>query len=485
MRRIEALDLARPAARCPRARRVAIIASASSTVDRHRLLDQRVAAARRAPARAPRGAPPSGPRSTPPRTRRAARRRVANARQPCRAGDARARARRRGRRRRPARAVGSARRRARASRPTRPRPTRRRAPVPGRAHRSEPARRASRRSARGARPRRTPGTTRADRADRVGDACAASRNRMRYARSSASRVSRANPRRSRPTRVDARRAAAGCPPTLTNGATSCDDARAAADHRVAADAHELVDHRAAADDRPVLDGDVARELHRVRDDDVVAELAVVRDVRVGHEQAVAADPRRRARLGGEVERSTYSRISVWSPTSRYDGSPAYLRSCGGAADHRAVVDAGSRARSCVQPVTSAWLPTRVRSPIRDVRADRPRPASTRHAGAELRAIVDERRGMDRGASSTAAGRRRSRAARPRPRAGRRRTPRPCIFAVAPAELEQRELEAQLVAGRHRPAEARAVDAHEVHQLVVGIVDRVEQQHARRPAPSPR
>ena len=60
---------------------------------------------------------------------------------------------------------------------------------------------------------------------------------------------------------------------------------------------------------------------------------------------------------------------------------------------------------------------------------------------------------------------------------RRRTLRRASCRSGPCSFSSVELETQLVAGQHRAAELRLVDADEVHELPLRIVDRVEEQHA--------
>src|SRR4051812_19130989 len=70
------------------------------------------------------------------------------------------------------------------------------------------------------------------------------------------------------------------------------DLRLAADHRVAAEAHELVRPDVRREEGVILYDDVARDGDAVREDVVVAHLAVVRDVRVDHQEVATAYARR-------------------------------------------------------------------------------------------------------------------------------------------------------------------------------------------------
>ena len=71
----------------------------------------------------------------------------------------------------------------------------------------------------------------------------------------------------------------------------------AADHRLAADPHELVHGAKAAEIGVVLHLDMAAQRRVVGHDHAVADLAVVRDVDRCHEQPAVADPRDAAAAG--------------------------------------------------------------------------------------------------------------------------------------------------------------------------------------------
>ena len=67
--------------------------------------------------------------------------------------------------------------------------------------------------------------------------------------------------------------------------------RRSADHRIAADLHELMHTRHAADHDAVLDDCMPRQHRSIAHDDAVAEHTVVRNMCICHQQTVVADAR--------------------------------------------------------------------------------------------------------------------------------------------------------------------------------------------------
>ena len=234
--------------------------------------------------------------------------------------------------------------------------------------------------------------------------------------------------------------------------------------------------------------DVAGELAGVGEDGVAADLAVVRDVHVGHDPVVVAQARDAGVLRrAAVDACTYSRMVLPSPISTARGLARVLLVLRRPRRSRRSGRCGCRGRcACARRSPRA---RRSSCPRRSPRARRRReygPTST--SGGEPRAGCDDR----------ASGWIRPLMRRPAARCsrivglGRPRSPSTrATHANLPMPRSRRssfDLELELVAGHHRPLEARVVDADEVvHRLArrACVPAALQRRARRRPAPSPR